>query len=89
MKKHGKTVAILTTVFTLGAAQALASEKPPTNAVPLSEIASSLENQGYSPIVEMEIDDGVWKVEAYRANTKRELRINPISGEILSDKLDD
>ena len=63
----------------------LADDKPPRNAKPLSEIIKNLENKGYSPIVDVDYDDDqVWEIKAYRNNQKRELKINPVSGDILS-----
>ena len=67
----------------------LANSKPPENALPLSEIIMSLETQGYKPIVEVDLDRGVWEIEAFKDGQKRELKVNPLNGDIISDKLDD
>ena len=48
-----------------------------------------MEEQGFSPIVEIEFDDNLWEVEAYKEGDKRELKVDPISGRIISDKKDD
>jgi hypothetical protein len=85
---HTSKIAAVAIVMALGLSQAIADEMPPKNAVPLSEIATSLEGQGYSPIVEMSIDKGVWEIEAYSTEGKRELKVNPLTGEILSDRPD-
>ncbi|BAQ63634.1 hypothetical protein GM3709_399 [Geminocystis sp. NIES-3709] len=67
-----------------------ADDKPPRNAKPLSEIIKNLENTGYSPIVDVDYDDNQgWEIKAYRNNQKRELKVNPVSGDILSDKQED
>jgi hypothetical protein len=66
-----------------------AGEKPPTNAVPLSEIVKSIEDKGYSPITEISIDNGVWEAEAYKGSEKRELKVSPTDGSIISDRPDD
>ncbi|MBL1208521.1 PepSY domain-containing protein [Geminocystis sp. GBBB08] len=42
----------------------------------MSEIIRNLENQGFSPIVEVDYDDDGWEIKAYRNNQKRELKIN-------------
>ncbi|WP_353294219.1 PepSY domain-containing protein [Thalassolituus maritimus] len=34
------------------------------------------------------MDDGVWEVEAYLNNVERELKVNPMTGEVLSDRRD-
>jgi uncharacterized membrane protein YkoI len=66
----------------------IAAEMPPQNAKPLSEIVRILEEQGYSPIVDIEFDDARWEVEAYNEGVKRELRVDPASGQIISDRKD-
>ena len=66
----------------------LAGEKPPENAVPLSEIVKSLETSGYSPITEVSIDDGIWEVEAYKDGEERDLKVDPVNGEVISDRPD-
>ncbi|KZX59139.1 hypothetical protein A3709_16445 [Halioglobus sp. HI00S01] len=72
----------------LGAIIAVAGEKPPADAIPLSEIVKSIEAKGYAPIVEVSIDDGVWEAEAYKGAEKRELKVDPLSGDIISDRPD-
>jgi hypothetical protein len=68
----------------------LADEMPPRNAKPLSEIVKNLENKGFSPITEIDFDDDKgWEIKAYRNNQKRELKVNPLSGEITSETKDD
>jgi uncharacterized membrane protein YkoI len=73
----------------LGLSQVFAGERPPANAKPLVEIINELEKQGYSPITEISLDDGIWEVEAYKDNQARELKLEPSSGKILSDRRDD
>ncbi len=66
----------------------LARDIPPSDAKPLSEIVSGLERQGYNPVVEIDFDDGRWEVEAYKDRTRYELRVDPRSGDILSERQD-
>ena len=80
-------VVALTVVF--GATQAMAGERPPADAAPLSEIVKSLEEKGFSPITEISMDNGVWEVETYRDGQERELKVNPKDGQIISDRLED
>ncbi|HET7634919.1 MAG TPA: PepSY domain-containing protein [Burkholderiales bacterium] len=75
-------------VVALSSALAFAGDKPPANSKPVSAIASSLEQQGYAPISEISFDDGRWEVEAYKNDQKRELRVDPQTGKILSDRPD-
>lgn len=78
-------------VITLAAALALgpaahATDKPPADVRPLSEIVIMLEQKGYSPIGEIEFDDGRWEAKVWKEDKKRKLKIDPRSGEIISDK---
>ncbi|THF62217.1 PepSY domain-containing protein [Pseudothauera rhizosphaerae] len=63
-----------------------AAERPPSDARPLSEIVALLERSGYGPIVEIEFDDGRWEVEAYRQGRKFDLKVDPHSGAVLSER---
>jgi hypothetical protein len=62
---------------------------PPPGALKASEVAASLEAQGFDPIVDMEFDDGRWEVKAFRDGRKRELRVDPMDARILSERDDD
>ena len=70
-------------------ATAASAEKPPPNSKPLSEIAIGVERAGCAPIEEASFDDGRWEIEAYQAEAKFELRVDPMSGEITSKRADD
>jgi hypothetical protein len=83
-----KTIFLIVITLSLGMSQAIAREKPPENSMKLSEIVKSLESRGYSPITEISIDEGVWEAEAYREGKERELKINPVNAEIISDRPD-
>ncbi|ADJ28184.1 PepSY domain-containing protein [Nitrosococcus watsonii] len=83
------TIISIFSVLTILPAMVLAGDKPPQDGKPLSEIVKSLEEQGFKQISEIEFDDGKWEVDVYKDNQKRELEVDPSSGEILSDKLDD
>ena len=67
----------------------IASEMPPNDAKLLSEIVHTLEKQGFSPIVDVEFEDGQWEVKAYKNGVKWKLKIDPVSGKIVSDRKDD
>jgi uncharacterized membrane protein YkoI len=75
-------------VVAISSALALAGDRPPADSKPVSSIAASLEQQGYKPISEISFDDGRWEVEAYKDGQKRELRVDPQTGKILSDRPD-
>ena len=67
---------------------AFAGEKPPANAKPLSQVIKMLEDKGYNPIVDVEIDNAVWEIEAYKNAQKRELKVDPVKATIISDRPD-
>lgn len=84
-----KTTSLIVITLSLAMSQAVAGEKPPENSMKLSEIVKSLEAKGYYPITGISIDDGVWEAEAYKKGEERELKINPVNAEIISDRPDD
>lgn len=65
-----------------------ANDLPPADALKLSQIIEKLEQQGFHPIVDVEFDDGVWEIDAYRGKEKRELHLDPKTGNILRDRED-
>jgi hypothetical protein len=66
-----------------------ADEKPPVDVKRLLDIVNGLEEMGYTPIVEVSFDDGVWEVEAYKGQAAFELLVNPKTGEVVSEHPDD
>lgn len=76
----------LTTALMLSPMLALADTPPPADALPLSQIIATLEEQAgpdlaYIDEVDWD-DDGYWKVE-YRTmqGARIELRLDPVTGE--------
>lgn len=63
-------------------------EKPPPGAMALSTVLTKLEQQGFTPIVEVTLENERWEVEAFKGTEKRELQVDPNSAEILSDEPD-
>lgn len=63
--------------------------KPPADALPLSTIIERLEKAGYSDVSDLSFEHQSWEVEATRESKKRELRVDPKSGEVISDRADD
>lgn len=62
---------------------------PPEGSQPLSKIAASLMRAGYTDLNDASYEGRSWEIEARRENVKRELRVDPATGEILSDRSDD
>ena len=58
---------------------------PPEGALPLSEILARLEAAGHVPIVEIELEDGMWEVEFVVDGEEQELKVDPLTGEIIDD----
>lgn len=67
---------------------ALADEKPPPGAMALSTVLTKLEQQGYTPIIDVSLENGRWEIEAYKGMEKRDLEVDPNTGEVLSDNPD-
>jgi hypothetical protein len=69
-------------------ASVLAGSPPPTDALPLSQIIQTLEQRGdvaYFGDIEWE-DDGYWEIEYItRDGQKREVKVDPVSGQIRED----
>jgi hypothetical protein len=81
-------VAGIVAAFSLASALAMADEKPPPNAKPLSTIVKHLEQMHYTPITEIEFDDGHWEADAYKNGQKHDIHIDPVSGKIISNRID-
>lgn len=61
---------------------------PPAGAKPLSQILAVVQKAGWTQIVSVELDHGRWDVDAYRDLTRRELRLDAISGTIVAERTD-
>ncbi|AMO54832.1 hypothetical protein GZ77_24960 [Endozoicomonas montiporae] len=68
---------------------AFAGKLLPDNAKPLSKVIEMLEKKGYHPIIDVELERGRWEIEAFRDNVKRELKVDAVTGEIVSERRDD
>jgi hypothetical protein len=81
---------LLSLIFSLVflSAPALAGTPPPTDALPLSQIIQTLEQRGDVACfgdIEWE-DDGYWEIEYItRDGQKREVKVDPVSGQIRED----
>lgn len=64
-------------------------QRPPHDAMRLSQILSRIVKAGYTDINEVSFERRYWEVEALRENVKRELHIQPTAGEIINDRRDD
>lgn len=62
---------------------------PSSSAQPLSRIVQNLESVGFNPIVDIDYENGRWQIEAYRHGVKYDIRVDPNSGHVLSEQMDD
>ena len=57
---------------------------------PLAHIVDVLQRAGYTRITDVSFDDGVWEAEAPNAQKQRvDLKLDPDTATIISEKLDD
>jgi len=63
-----------------------AADAPPEGALPLMEILTRLEAMGYTEIIESDFQSGAWEIECVVNGEGRELRVDPMTGEILSQE---
>lgn len=91
MKSLRKGLPLLAVVLLTGGPLTVVAsdEKPPPGAMALSTVLTKLEQQGYTPIVEVTLENEHWEVEAFKGTEKRELKVDPNSAEILSDEPDE
>ena len=57
---------------------------PPATAQPLSQIVRVIEAEGHTVIPEIVFDDEVWNFRVYKAGLEYEIKVDPVSAEILS-----
>lgn len=63
--------------------------RPPANAKALSQILTDVEAAGFTQITEATFKSQAWEIEAVRSGAKRELRVDVVTGKVLSDRADD
>lgn len=63
--------------------------RPPQDAKPLSEILAGLEKNGYSKLHDVSFERRYWEIDAISSEGKRELHVDPKTGEVTRDRADD
>jgi len=87
MAHLSRLVALLSLLVVAGTAHARDKDQIPlANGKPLSEIVRILEDEGHHVIPEIRFDDWVWIARVYRSGLEFEVRIDPVSGEILGSR---
>jgi uncharacterized membrane protein YkoI len=66
-----------------------AEPRPPRDAQPLSKILHALLKAGYTDIRDVSFERRYWEIEAFRDDDKRELHVQPTTGDVISDRRDD
>lgn len=80
-------VTLLPVAFTAaGLSSGQAADGKPLSII---EVAERLENAGYGPFTELSMDDGLWEVEARKQNESLEVKVDPLTGNIVSEYRDD
>lgn len=64
-------------------------KRPPPGAMALSTVLTKLEQQGYTPIIEVSLDNGRWEIEAYKEGEPVKLEVDPNTSDILSEQPDE
>lgn len=87
MKSFALATAVATTP--LAALTAAPGDEAKKEPLPMIKVVELLEKGGYGPFTELSMDDGAWEVEVYKGDVPYELRVDPKSGEVLSEHRDD
>lgn len=66
-----------------------ADSRPPKEALPLSRVLRTLIEAGATSIDDVSFERRYWEVELHRQDGKREVLVHPVTGEVVSDRLDD
>lgn len=89
MKKQLFTTLVLGASLALYSSMSLAADDAiiTTNTMPMSKILSNLQEQGYSVVLKVELDDGKYKAKVIDAKGKEvKLNITPQTGEVIRPK---
>jgi len=87
MPQLTRALALLPLLVVAGTAHGREKDQIPlANGKPLSEIVRILESEGNRVIPEIRFDDWVWVARVYRSGLEFEVRIDPVSGEILANR---
>ena len=63
--------------------------RPPQGSLKFSEILSRMEDSGHVRVNEASFERRYWEVETIRDNTKYESHVDPKSGDVISERVDD
>lgn len=66
-----------------------AEPRPSRDSQPLSHILRMLGKAGYTEISEVSFERRYWEVESFRSDGKHETHVDPITAEVINDRLDD
>lgn len=63
--------------------------RPPQDAKPLSEILQLLGKAGFEGVDDVSFERRYWEFEVYREDGEHEIHVDPKSGKVVSDRIDD
>lgn len=66
-----------------------AEPRPPKDAKPLSTLLEELGKAGYSNIDDASFERRYWEIEGIRDNQEHEVHVDPVTGEVIADRIDD
>lgn len=67
-----------------------AEPTPRADAMTLSELLQTVTNSGsYQDFEEVSFERRYWEIEVYRDGQKRELHVDPMTGKVIADRIDD
>lgn len=64
------------------------ADRPGQDWIPISKVISIMQDQGYTQISKVEADDGRWEGEGMKDGKVYEIDIDPTSGKVIREKLD-
>lgn len=63
--------------------------KLPAQALPLSSVLREVEKQGFTPVCEVDFDDGLWEIEAFSQGEAVEINVDPATGKVVHQQADE
>lgn len=67
-----------------------AEQAPPAGSMHLSKLLQTVSESGsYQQFDEVSFERRYWEIEVYKDGQKRELHVDPMTGKVIADRLDD
>ena len=82
-------VIALAAIAGLGVSAPVFADRPGDDWISISKALSIVEQHGYSQVSEIEADDGHWEGEGMKNGKPHEFHVDPHSGKITKDRVDE